>query len=479
MHDRSTPIPPAFLRGVSTVRRSMPSATLTPLVPISCAPTSGRAAPCLFANSWSAPCTTPSTATMLQVAHGSGGPGIFSRMSASGRSSARCSRGSLRKCGRGWVNRANSRSSSRAHTAASLRAMSCKPSPGSPRDARRRCVMSLSSRRRFWARRSAEHLRGERVEWFASLDEVPPFTGIHFSNELPDAFPVHLVRSDGAEWHERHVAWENDRFVFVDGPLTLPALAAPAHGDRHRGPQVTSPKSISLPMSGSARLPANSVRGLVLAIDYGFARAEYYAPERNTGTLRAYAAHHPEPDPARVPRRDRHSPRTSISPPSPGRSGTVCRPAAARLLRSTPFFRRPRSHAFPLMAPHPTRGKCAPSKHWDAPRPPRSQFPSHGARKTTSLHLPARRFHLCHRADLGILIFRKSLPPPTSVPIFPRSLPNDPIVQWPRTSPFHGENTGSNPVRVASILCVGLGSMGPGDAARTLDLNPATRNPGM
>ena len=28
---------------------------------------------------------------------------------------------------------------------------------------------------------------------------------------------------------------------------------------------------------------------------------------------------------------------------------------------------------------------------------------------------------------------------------------NDPIVQWPRTPPFHGGNTGSNPVRVATL----------------------------
>jgi hypothetical protein len=27
----------------------------------------------------------------------------------------------------------------------------------------------------------------------------------------------------------------------------------------------------------------------------------------------------------------------------------------------------------------------------------------------------------------------------------------DPIVQWPRTPPFHGGNTGSNPVRVAPL----------------------------
>jgi hypothetical protein len=28
----------------------------------------------------------------------------------------------------------------------------------------------------------------------------------------------------------------------------------------------------------------------------------------------------------------------------------------------------------------------------------------------------------------------------------------DPIVQWPRTPPFHGGNTGSNPVRVAPLF---------------------------
>ena len=32
----------------------------------------------------------------------------------------------------------------------------------------------------------------------------------------------------------------------------------------------------------------------------------------------------------------------------------------------------------------------------------------------------------------------------------------DPIVQWPRTPPFHGGNTGSNPVRVASIVVDGM-----------------------
>jgi hypothetical protein len=40
---------------------------------------------------------------------------------------------------------------------------------------------------------------------------------------------------------------------------------------------------------------------------------------------------------------------------------------------------------------------------------------------------------------------------PSSYCHIPLSL-EDPIVQWPRTPPFHGGNTGSNPVRVAIML---------------------------
>jgi hypothetical protein len=32
--------------------------------------------------------------------------------------------------------------------------------------------------------------------------------------------------------------------------------------------------------------------------------------------------------------------------------------------------------------------------------------------------------------------------------------PSVPVVQWPRTSPFHGGNTGSNPVGDATLACV-------------------------
>jgi hypothetical protein len=43
---------------------------------------------------------------------------------------------------------------------------------------------------------------------------------------------------------------------------------------------------------------------------------------------------------------------------------------------------------------------------------------------------------------------------PSSYCHIPLSL-EDPIVQWPRTPPFHGGNTGSNPVRVANRFSLG------------------------
>ena len=51
-------------------------------------------------------------------------------------------------------------------------------------------------------------------------------------------------------------------------------------------------------------------------------------------------------------------------------------------------------------------------------------------------------------AHPGILELAQKPPNPDIARLRSRK---DPIVQWPRTLPFHGGNTGSNPVRVACI----------------------------
>jgi SAM-dependent MidA family methyltransferase len=140
----------------------------------------------------------------------------------------------------------------------------------------------------------------EKVRWAASLEELPRFTGVHFSNELIDALPVHRIARTGGLWTEQYVDFQRERFVFVSGPVSSAALEArlpllPPVPDEYQ-------TEISLAtLDWIDALAGRLERGFVLAIDYGFSREEYYRPERTDGTLSAYADHRRESDPLARP----------------------------------------------------------------------------------------------------------------------------------------------------------------------------------
>jgi len=128
------------------------------------------------------------------------------------------------------------------------------------------------------------------VQWFPSIDALPAFTGVHFSNELLDAFPVHLVAWDGAAWRETHVALAGDRFVFTEHAIT----SAPLHAALAQLPLVPAGYRTEINLAALTwldTLATKLTRGFALIIDYGFSRAEYYRPDRTVGTLTGYAQH--------------------------------------------------------------------------------------------------------------------------------------------------------------------------------------------
>ncbi len=150
--------------------------------------------------------------------------------------------------------------------------------------------------------RQAERLRrfAPCVQWVAEVEQLSPFTGVFFANELVDAFPVHLLRRDqaeGAAWQERHVAVEQDDFVWRDENLSSPAL--PAHMEKLPLP-ATGPYQTEINLAAPAWMTALAPkleRGLLLLADYGLSRNEFFAPERREGTLRCYARHQVMPSP--------------------------------------------------------------------------------------------------------------------------------------------------------------------------------------
>ena len=145
-----------------------------------------------------------------------------------------------------------------------------------------------------WRERQAARLNNWPVQWTESVETLEPFAGIHFSNELLDAFPVQRVRRNADGWSELYVQWEGERFVWVDRPIEQPAL-------NERLERIKAPPGyVTEVCLESARwmqtLGRKLTRGYILAIDYGFPHAEYYRPERIDGTLEAIAAHRREED---------------------------------------------------------------------------------------------------------------------------------------------------------------------------------------
>jgi SAM-dependent MidA family methyltransferase len=134
---------------------------------------------------------------------------------------------------------------------------------------------------------------GGKVKWEKSLGEMELFCGVHFSNELLDAMPVHLVSREAQsdEWQERCVGGSGEGFAFVTRPI----------GDEKLRRQLAKiPRPLAPPYETEVNLTAldwvadvarKITRGFVLAVDYGYARDQFYAPERMTGTLQCYAGH--------------------------------------------------------------------------------------------------------------------------------------------------------------------------------------------
>jgi SAM-dependent MidA family methyltransferase len=141
----------------------------------------------------------------------------------------------------------------------------------------------------IWRERQQKNLRefAEKTSWVASVDEIAPFVGIHFSNELFDSLPVHLIVSAGVAnratiWNEKFVTVAADDFAFATGNVGGCGLQLDHLGFFPAGFEtevnLTAPKLMS-------EIAAKLSRGVILTIDYGFSRTEFYSLSRNQGTL--------------------------------------------------------------------------------------------------------------------------------------------------------------------------------------------------
>lgn len=143
----------------------------------------------------------------------------------------------------------------------------------------------------------------ERVEWLDGLPER--LTGVVLANELLDAMPVHRFCVDGAAAAELYVTEAAGEFAWQTGPWSDPRLPARL---RSIESVLSAPladgyvSEINLAAEDWLRSVAGLLEaGLVLLVDYGHTRAEYYHPQRFMGTLQCHYRHRVHGDPLSLP----------------------------------------------------------------------------------------------------------------------------------------------------------------------------------
>ncbi len=142
----------------------------------------------------------------------------------------------------------------------------------------------------------SRHCSAGRVNW-CELDDLQGLVGCFLSNELIDAFPVHLVEKHRGELLEVHVINGEDGFAeTLQSPSTDLIKTyferigiEPAPGNRCEVNLAA--------IDWMARIAGLLERGFVLTVDYGYLAEELYAPYRHAGTLLCYHQHQTSEDP--------------------------------------------------------------------------------------------------------------------------------------------------------------------------------------
>ncbi|MBN2506555.1 MAG: SAM-dependent methyltransferase [Verrucomicrobia bacterium] len=174
-------------------------------------------------------------------------------------------------------------------------------------------IIEPSSHRQSWQRKTLRRFR-PRIQWFPSPAHLPPsgVTGVFFSNELIDAFPIERFgwNAKRRAWFEWRVDCTPAGFAWhphpVASPHALERRFCDAGLDVPEALRDVLPDGFTLELRPAAaswwRSAAAALHtGTLLTLDYGLTASEFLDPRRPHGTLRAYRAHRLCPDPLAHP----------------------------------------------------------------------------------------------------------------------------------------------------------------------------------
>lgn len=137
-----------------------------------------------------------------------------------------------------------------------------------------------------------------RVEWLDRLPEA--FRGIVIANEVLDALPVHRFRVRGTDINTVGVTWQLGRLDWSETRADAALEAAVRHIESEVGERLPDgyASEVNLRLPAWVRGVAGALHeGVLLLVDYGLPRRQYYRSDRREGTLLCHFRHRFHDDP--------------------------------------------------------------------------------------------------------------------------------------------------------------------------------------
>ena len=162
-------------------------------------------------------------------------------------------------------------------------------------------ILEVSAQLREMQRQTLQQaLPPELLSLVVWLDALPKtFNGLVLANEVLDALPVHIVQTSDKGLQQLGVGCKDGELVWNSQKMAAGKLRDKAAGLNLPPGYRTE---ICPAMDGLIASLANMLqRGVLLFIDYGFPRHEYYHAHRSEGTLMCHYRHYAHGDPFLYP----------------------------------------------------------------------------------------------------------------------------------------------------------------------------------
>jgi len=167
-------------------------------------------------------------------------------------------------------------------------------------------ILELSADLRERQKKTIEETIPELINKVKWLDSLPDkFSGIVLANEVLDAMPVQLFQKTKNDINEIKVTWAEGKFAFaLKSSFDSRLITRVKDIEAELGIELDSGYVSEINFAAEDWIKSIAERlqqGVIVLIDYGFPRHEYYHVQRTQGTLMCHYRHRTHPDPLVYP----------------------------------------------------------------------------------------------------------------------------------------------------------------------------------